>query len=93
LVLNAPGAQAVAVTGDFCDWAADGRPLRRGDNGTWTTTLLLPPGRYEYRFLVDGQWADDPGCPDRVPNPFGTENCVLQVEPARSVESRKSQAA
>jgi len=37
------------------------------------------PGRYEYRFVVDGQWRDDPACTERVPNGFGSENCVLRV--------------
>jgi 1,4-alpha-glucan branching enzyme len=79
LSLVAPGATVVAVTGNFCDWSPDGRPLRPDRHGVWTTTLNLPPGRYEYRFLIDGQWHDDPACTERVPNPFGTQNCVFRV--------------
>ena len=75
--LDAPGAQSVVVTGSFCDWAREGHPLRRDGNGTWKTVLTLPPGRYEYRLVVDGQWQDDPMCHERVSNPFGTENCVF----------------
>jgi DnaK suppressor protein len=78
--LDAPAAQSVAVTGDFSAWDPEGRRLKRGRDGVWEATLLLAPGRYEYRFLVDGRWADDPACPDRVPNGFGSENCVLRVE-------------
>jgi RNA polymerase-binding transcription factor len=78
--LDAPAAQTVAVTGDFTDWDLEGRPLKRGLDGVWQATLLLAPGRYEYRFLVDGHWADDPGCAERVPSGFGSENCVLRVE-------------
>lgn len=77
--LNAPGARSVVVTGTFCDWANEGHPLKHDGNGTWKATLTLPAGRYEYRFLVDGTWQDDPSCTERVPNPFGTENCVLEV--------------
>ena len=77
--LDAPAAGAVAVAGSFNGWAADARPLKRGKGGLWQATVLLPPGRYEYRFVVDGQWRDDPACADRVPNGFGSENCVLQV--------------
>jgi RNA polymerase-binding transcription factor DksA len=72
----------VAVTGDFNAWDLEGRPLKRGRDGVWEVTLLLAPGRYEYRFLVDGQWADDPACAERVPNGFGSDNCVLRVEGA-----------
>ena len=79
VTLNAPGAKSVAVTGSFCDWAREGHPLEHDGHGTWKATLTLPPGRHEYRLLVDGQWQDDPTCAERVPNPFGTENCVLEV--------------
>ncbi|HKB05026.1 MAG TPA: TraR/DksA C4-type zinc finger protein [Gemmataceae bacterium] len=85
--LDAPAAQTVAVTGDFSAWDAEGRPLKRGADGVWEATLLLAPGRYEYRLLVDGQWADDPACPERIWNEFGTQNCVLRVEsPAAPVK-------
>jgi hypothetical protein len=43
--------------------------------------LLLSPGEYEYRFLVDGQWKDDPMAKRYVGNPFGGFNCVLEVKP------------
>ncbi len=75
---NAPEAQSVVVTGTFCDWQ-EGYPLKKDRKGVWKTTLSLVPGRYEYRFLVDGTWCDDPQCTERVPTPFGTENCVLNV--------------
>ncbi len=75
------GAQAeqVLVTGTFCDWQTDSCVLKKDKKGVWRTTLSLIPGRYEYRFLVDGAWRDDPSCTERVPNPFGAENCVLHV--------------
>jgi hypothetical protein len=31
----------------------------------------LPSGRYEYRFVVDGQWTDDPAAGETVMNPYG----------------------
>jgi DnaK suppressor protein len=77
--LNAPEASTVVVTGSFCGWAPEGRALARNRQGIWKTTLHLPPGRHEYRFLVDGEWKDDPACTERVPNAFGSENCVLCV--------------
>jgi RNA polymerase-binding transcription factor DksA len=77
--LEAPTADRVAVTGSFNGWSLDGEPLARGRRGVWKATLLLPPGRHEYRFLVNGQWQDDPACTERVANSFGTENCVVHV--------------
>jgi hypothetical protein len=43
------------------------------------TTVLLPPGRYHYKFLVDGGWQDDPRAKERTPNPFGTCDSVLEI--------------
>jgi 1,4-alpha-glucan branching enzyme len=77
--LHAPGAKSVAVTGDFCGWCPEGQPLTHDGNGTWKGTINLQPGRYEYRFVVDGEWRDDPDCGERVDNPFGTKNCVFTV--------------
>lgn len=76
---EAPAAQSVVVTGSFCEWNPAGHPLKRGHDGVWTTTLVLPSGRYEYRFLTDGDWRDDPDCAERVPNSFGTQNCVINL--------------
>lgn len=45
-------------------------------------TVGLSPGTYRYRFLVDGEWRDDPECTLRVPNPFGTEDAVQAVTSA-----------
>lgn len=73
------GAGEVLLTGDFTNWAASAVKLRRAADGSWSTTLQLAPGEYQYRLLVDGQWRDHPEAKRRVPNPFGTENCVLVV--------------
>lgn len=73
------GAQDVILTGDFTGWSAEGIRLSKGSDDTWTASLALAPGRYEYRLKVDGFWSDDPGASERVPNPFGSENAVLRV--------------
>jgi 1,4-alpha-glucan branching enzyme len=77
--LVAPEAKAVAVTGSFCDWQPSAYPLNRDANGKWKRIVTLVPGRYEYQFIVDDAWRVDPDCPERVGNPFGGENCVLNV--------------
>jgi len=53
--------------------------LRKLKNGEWKATLPLAEGKHEYRYLVDGQWRDDPNCRTRIPNAFGGENCVCIV--------------
>jgi 1,4-alpha-glucan branching enzyme len=77
--LAAPEAQTVLVSGTFCDWQLDRHPLKKDRKGNWKTIISLAPGRYEYRFLVDGAWHDDPQCPERVANSYGSLNCVVEV--------------
>jgi hypothetical protein len=48
-------------------------------DGQWAKELALTPGRYEYRFVVDGEWVDDPAATELIPNTFGTANAVLVV--------------
>jgi len=77
--LYAPEADAVYVAGTFNDWDPSARPLKRGKKGIWRTWMSLPPGRYEYRFIVDDHWQEDPACGERIPNNFGEYNSILQV--------------
>jgi 1,4-alpha-glucan branching enzyme len=79
LVVDAPQAEEVILTGDFTRWSREGIRLRRSSDGQWGTVLRIPPGEYEYRLVIDGQWADHLDAPKRVPNPFGSFNCVLVV--------------
>jgi len=73
------GAHDVVITGDFVQWAPQGVPLSYDGAETWRTALDLAPGEYQYRLIVDGAWADNPKAVKRVPNEYGSENCVLIV--------------
>jgi 1,4-alpha-glucan branching enzyme len=77
--LNMPQARSVAVVGTFNDWDQRRTPLNPESKGEWKTTLWLPAGRYEYRFVVDGEWISDPGAKECVENTFGSTNSVLVV--------------
>ncbi len=76
----APEAQAVYLVGNFNNWDTTAHPIKKDKKGVWKTTLSLQPGRYEYRFLVDGNWENDPSCCNCVPNEFGSQNCVKIIE-------------
>lgn len=76
---NIPHAEKVVLTGDFTNWSPTGIPLRRGWENDWHATLKLPPGEYQYRLIVDGQWKDHEEARMRVPNAYGSENCILIV--------------
>jgi 1,4-alpha-glucan branching enzyme len=78
--LSAPQAKSVFLAGNFNQWNLSAHPLKQDKKGVWKISLPLGPGRYEYRFLVDGEWHNDPNCPSLVENPFGTLNCLRMVE-------------
>jgi len=78
--LNLPGAKSAAVAGTFNGWDLSQTPLSKDPSGGWKATVWLAPGRYEYRFVVDGaQWFSDPRATEAVPNDFGSTNSVIVV--------------
>ncbi len=79
--LHAPGAERVELVGDFTAWQP-GRILLEGpdESGHWTGRVVLPAGRYEYLFLVDGrQWVTDPLAHAHRPDGFGNLNSVINL--------------
>lgn len=77
--LLSPEAREVFVAGSFNDWDPSATPMSEAGNGRWAKELVLSPGRYEYRFVVDGQWIDDPRANEFIANPHGGRNAVLIV--------------
>jgi 1,4-alpha-glucan branching enzyme len=78
--LDAPFAGEVHLAGDFNDWSPTANPMEKGDDGIWRAALELAPGSYEYKFVVDGTWTEDPENPEMVPDPYGGSNSVITVE-------------
>ena len=74
-----PHAQRVAVSGQFNGWSTDTTFLKKQNDGLWKTTLALPPGRHEYKFVVDGQWIPDPNAQQQAFNGHGTLNSVVEI--------------
>ena len=72
-------AQAVFIAGTFNDWNPTATPLIALGEGRWVKELALPPGRYEYRFVVDGEWVSNTEATEHVTNAFGTCNSVFVV--------------
>lgn len=77
---RAPWASDVFLAGCFNGWDRRATPLHRQDDGTWTCSISIQPGEHEYRFIVDGEWQNDPLNARRRYNAFGTENCLLVVD-------------
>jgi len=76
---SARDAASVLLVGDFTSWQERPIPMHKQKGGAWTTTVELSPGPHHYRFIVDGEWRNDPECIMRVPNPFGSQDMVAQV--------------
>ena len=76
-------AQAVFIAGTFNDWHPSVTRMIASGDGKWVKELSLPPGRYECRLVVDGEWMSDPAAAEQVSNSYGSFNSVLVVRPNR----------
>jgi len=73
-------AKRVQIAGDFNNWSAMSTPLLpNGHASRWVTQLPLPPGKYRYRFVVDGKWMTDPNNERVETNEYGELNNVIEV--------------
>lgn len=75
--LTAPAAVEVSVAGDFNDW--ESQAMVKGPDGVWRITVQLSSGTHVYRFLVDGEWMQDPNNPRRQANDMGGYDSVCNV--------------
>ena len=76
-----PGHQEVYLAGSFNDWEPTRKPLKDSNgDGIYRGYVMLLPGEYEYKFVVDGEWFIDEDNPCLAPNDLGTLNSVLKVE-------------
>ena len=77
-------ARTVHLVGDFNDWNPTSDPMvdENGD-GEWTLFYPLEPGRYQYKFVVDGtRWIPDPTNPIHEPDGFDGINSVVIIPSA-----------
>jgi chromosome partitioning protein len=79
--LEAPEAEHVLLLGDFNEWTPDGSEMAP-IGGIWTKVIKLAPGRYRYRYVVDGQWQTDPSNAAVEPNPYGGHDSILVMDDA-----------
>ena len=78
--LHAPQAKKVSLAGNFNNWNTRDLSAKKDSRGNWKAKVALKPGRYEYKFFVDGSWFSDPRCTACVSNAFGSQNCVIEVK-------------
>jgi len=78
--LYAPEAEKVSIAGKFNGWNTEQYPMKKGKDGFWRIKIKLSTGAHEYKYFVNGTWAQDVPCAALVPNPFGTSNCLISVK-------------
>ena len=89
----APGSQ-VSVAGSFNGWDPKSHVLRPvGEFGLFQRYVYLPPGKYEYKFVIDGEWSADPNCKTFSTNEFGSLNSVMKVSSASPSGQRSKSAS
>ena len=74
-----PDARIVAVAGNFNDWNQS-QFLFAKEGDEWVCRIDLLPGRYLYKFIVDGNWITDPSNTSDEDDGNGNINSVLIVK-------------
>ncbi|CAN6976180.1 unnamed protein product [Brassica rapa subsp. trilocularis] len=69
-------ASEVLLTGSFDGWSTQ-RKMKKAQNGVFSLSLKLYPGKYQIKFVVDGQWKVDPLRP--IVTCDGYENNLLII--------------
>ena len=75
-----PAARDVQLAGDFSDWKPLSNVLVKEDKDrVWKCVVSLNPGRYQYKFIVDGEWRTDPNNEEVIIDDTGVSNSSLMV--------------
>jgi len=75
-----PEAKEVYLAGDFNQWQPGERRMLKAKDGSFRVKMKLPPGRHQYKFIVDGVWHNDPDAPSHEKNNSGILNSAFVVE-------------
>ncbi len=76
---DAPEANSVTLAGNFTNWEEKPLLLKKTRKKVWEKDVNLKPGKYEYKFIVDGNWVNDPNNSNKNWNSFGTENSIVEI--------------
>ncbi|HWU91080.1 MAG TPA: glycogen-binding domain-containing protein [Kofleriaceae bacterium] len=73
----------IYLAGNFNNWTPDNAQYLMKDDdgdGVWSITVKLGPGSYQYKYVIDGQWTQDPYGPGEAPDGFGGRNSQFDVK-------------
>jgi len=89
------GVNALYLVGDFNNWSIQENPMERGADGSWSVTVALEPGSYNFRYFDGNSWHNDWQADSYVPNQYGGDNSVVTIEgpaPKKAAAPRKKAA-
>jgi hypothetical protein len=69
-------ASNVYLSGTFNDWSTMQAPMFHCDSG-WIFKIKIQPGKYLYKYIVDGNWHTDPNNKLEERNNQGSNNSVV----------------
>lgn len=78
--LDAPDANNVYLIGTFSGWNMNAHPMKKNKDGLWKTVVNLIPGTYQYLFMVNGEYVEDPNANESKPNEYGGYDSVIIVK-------------
>lgn len=73
-------AEKVFLAGDFNQWNPQAERMTRSKDGSFRARIQLPPGEYQYKFVIDGIWFNDPSAQAQVMNQHRSLNSVIRVK-------------
>ena len=74
-------AKQVEIAGDFNNWVSSTQgQMENIEKGVWARVLHLDPGKYNYKFVVDGKWIIDPKNPNVSRDTSGNVNSLLEIK-------------
>lgn len=76
-ILKSGGAKTIQVAGDFSQWKPI--PMAKQRDGSFAAEVPLTTGKHQYKFIVDGNWVEDPDNKTKTTNAFGSANSVAQL--------------
>ena len=79
ILTGRPDAKQVYLTGDFNQWDPKKQRMSKYRDGSFRARIFLKPGTYQYKFVADGVWLNDPESQEQAKNAFGTVNSLVRI--------------
>jgi 1,4-alpha-glucan branching enzyme len=91
-IFDGESKDPVFLVGDFNNWNNSATKLSKVA-GKWQTKISLKPGKYAYKYFVNGNWVNDSAADEYRTNPYGQQDSVLNVCGKCSGKSSKGKSS